>query len=88
MTYNYIIEDKLRKKLQKLGKKNRDLLAEINKKIFEICKDPSRCKNLNAPKNHLKRVHVRSHFVLLFSVNEVSKTIVIEDFEHHDKVYL
>jgi len=34
-----------------------------------------------------KRVHINSHFVLLFSVDENARTVTLEDFGHHDDVY-
>jgi len=34
----------------------------------------------------MRRVHIGNH-VLLFSVDELRKTIVLEDYDHHDRVY-
>ena len=66
--------------------KNLTLLIAINKKVEEIRLDPESYKNLNAPMNNLKRVHIGS-FVLLFSVDDKTKTIVLENLEHHDDAY-
>jgi len=71
----------------KLAKKNPKQLEIINKKINEIRENPQHYKNLKKPMQHLKRVHVDSNFVLLFSVDEASKSIIIEDYDHHDKIY-
>ena len=71
----------------KLAKKNPKQLEIIHKKINEICKNPQHYKNLKKPLQHLKRVHVDSNFVMLFSVDETSKTVIIEDYDHHDKIY-
>jgi len=71
----------------KLAKKNPKQLEIINKKINEIRENPQHYKNLKKPMQHLKRVHVDSNFVLLFSVDEKSKTVIIEDYDHHDKIY-
>lgn len=71
----------------KLAKKNPKQLEIINKKIYEICENPQHYKNLKKPMQHLKRVHVDSNFVLLFSVDETSRTVIIEDYDHHDKIY-
>ena len=84
--YHVAISLKLLKEFKKLKKKNLPLLIAINKKVEEIRLDPQSYKNLNAPMNNLKRVHVGS-FVLLFSVNETTKTITLEYFEHHDGAY-
>ncbi|MFC1800468.1 type II toxin-antitoxin system RelE/ParE family toxin [Nanoarchaeota archaeon] len=71
----------------KLAKKNPKQLQIIFKKIEEIIKDPHRYKNLRSPLNTWKRVHIDKHFVLAFSIDENSKTIIIEDYDHHDNVY-
>jgi Cytotoxic translational repressor of toxin-antitoxin stability system len=84
--YHVEISLKLLKEFKKLKKKNLPLLIAVNKKVEEIKLDPQSYKNLNAPMNNLKRVHVGS-FVLLFSVNEQTKTITLEYFEHHDDAY-
>lgn len=71
----------------KLGKKNTKQLEIIDKKIKEIIKNPHRYKNLKAPLNNWKRVHIDQHFVLTFSIDEKSKIIVLEDYGHHDNIY-
>ena len=71
----------------KLSKKNPKQLIIIEKRIQEITSNPYRYKNLRAPLQHLKRVHINKHFVLVFSIDEKAKTVIIEDYEHHDKIY-
>jgi mRNA-degrading endonuclease RelE of RelBE toxin-antitoxin system len=73
----------------KLSKKNPKQLLIIEKKINEIISNDNidHYKNLRKPLNHLKRVHIDSHFVLVFSVDKKKNHIVIEDYEHHDKIY-
>ncbi|AAM32376.1 type II toxin-antitoxin system RelE family toxin [Methanosarcina mazei] len=85
--YEIIISEKLSKKLIKLRKKNILQFNAIFKKAEEIQIDPQRYKNLRYPLNNLKRVHIDSHFVLLYSVDEETKTIILEDFIHHDFAY-
>ncbi|WP_048140901.1 type II toxin-antitoxin system RelE family toxin [Methanosarcina horonobensis] len=85
--YHLDISPNLIKELEKLKKKNRVLLIAINKKSEEIRVDPHRYKNLNYPLNNLKRVHIGTHFVLLFSVNEETKTVTLEKIAHHDDAY-
>ena len=77
----------LEKKLKKLARKNPKQLAIILKKTEEIVRNPHKYKNLRAPLQHWKRIHIDKHFVLVFSVNENTQTVTLEDFEHHDKVY-
>lgn len=81
------IRKSVEKTLQKLSKKNPKQLAIIEKKLAEILENPQHYKNLNAPLQHLKRVHIDSNFVLVFSVNETNKTVTIEDYDHHDNIY-
>jgi YafQ family addiction module toxin component len=87
VTYNLEILPDLQKKLQKLGKKNRNLLINIDKKVQEIRINPYHYKNLNYPLNDLRRVHIDKHFVLVFKINDNSKTVILVDFDHHDKIY-
>jgi YafQ family addiction module toxin component len=85
--YSISIRPELDKKLKKLVKKNRKQYEIIMQKVEEIVEDPHRYKNLRRPLQRLKRVHVDRHFVLTFSIDEESKTVILEDFEHHDNIY-
>jgi YafQ family addiction module toxin component len=73
--------------IKKLDKKNRKQVEIILKKAGEIAENPNRYKNLRAPLNNLKRVHVDKHFVLIFSVDEESKVVTLENYDHHDNIY-
>ncbi len=73
--------------LAKLFKKNKKHYEIIMKKTEEILQNPQHYKNLRAPLQYWKRVHVDSHFVLAFSVDENTKTVVLQDFDHHDSIY-
>ncbi len=85
--YSLEIDEDLLKKLNKLSKKNKKQVEIILKKANEILKDPHRYKNLRAPLNMWKRVHIDKHFVLVFSVDESNKTVTLEDFDHHNNIY-
>lgn len=85
--YNLKIRAELDSKFEKLAKKNKKQLEIILTKVDEIIQDPHRYKNLRAPMNHLKRVHIDKHFVLVFSVDEEAKTVTLEDYDHHDNIY-
>lgn len=71
----------------KLAKKNPEQLGIIHKKIEEIRLNSQHYKNLRRPLQHLKRVRIDKSFVLVFSVDESKKTVVIEDYDHHDNIY-
>lgn len=81
------IKPELDKKLAKLYKKNRKQHDMIISKTEEIVQNPQHYKNLRAPLQHLKEVHIDKHFVLTFSVDENTKTVTLEDFEHHDEIF-
>lgn len=87
--YSYQLRKGLEKDFVKLAKKSPSTLRSVSSKIKEIvsCKDCSHYKNLRKPLSHLKRVHINKSFVLVFSVNEESKQIIFEEFDHHDKIY-
>jgi len=85
--YNLMIKEELDSKFEKLAKKNKKQLEIISTKVSEILDNPHRYKNLRAPMNHLKRVHIDKHFVLVFSIDEDLKTVILEDYDHHDNIY-
>ena len=85
--YSLKIKEELDKTFLKLAKRDPIKLQIINKKIKEVLEDPQRFKNLRAPLNNWKRVHIDSHFVLAFSVDEKTKTVTLEDYDHHDNIY-
>ena len=85
--YELFIKPQLEKKLMKLQKKNPKQVEIIMKKTEEILIDPHHYKNLRAPLNDWKRVHIDNHFVLTFSVDEKNKTVILEDYKHHDEIY-
>ena len=85
--YSLKIKPSLDRKLKKLVKKNRMQYEIIMKKAQEIVINPQHYKNLRAPLQHLKEAHIDAHFVLTFSVDENTKTVTLEDFDHHDKIF-
>jgi YafQ family addiction module toxin component len=85
----FFIEEKLEKSLSKLWAKDRHRYDIIMKKIQEIltCNDVDHYKNLKAPLQHLKRVHVNTQFVLVFKYNRENDTVIFYDVDHHDSMY-
>lgn len=71
----------------KLSKKNPKQMKIISKKVEEIIKNPYRYKNLRVPLNNWRRVYIDNHFVLTFSIDEKNKMVILEDYDHHDKIY-
>lgn len=70
----------------KLARKNPNQMEIISKKIQEILEDPHRFKPMHFPLAGKRRVHFGS-FVLLFPVDEQRKTVILEDYEHLDRIY-
>ena len=85
--YTLDIRPSLKKKLIKLPTKSPKQAEILAKKVEEIVIDPHRYKNLKAPLNNWKRIHIDRHFVLTFSIDEETKTVILEDYNHHKKIY-
>ena len=85
--YSYELRKSVEKIFFKLAKRNPKQLIIIENKIQEIRQNPQHCKNLRKPLQHLKRAHIDKSFVLVFSVDENKKHIIIEDYDHHDNIY-
>ena len=85
----FSIEEGLKKTLTKLLKKDRETYKAIMGKIDEIlaCNDVNHYKNLRNPLQHLKRVHIKSSFVLTFRYIESENKVIFYDFDHHDNIY-
>ena len=71
---------------KKLAKKDPNQMAAISKKISELLLDPHAYKPMHFPLAGMRRIHFGS-YVLLYSIDEQRMTVVIEDYEHHDRVY-
>jgi YafQ family addiction module toxin component len=84
--YNLVFSDAFTSLVKRIKKKDKKLYASIKRKVSEIVNNPNRYKNLRYDMSGLSRVHI-GHFVLSFSINEETKTVTLEDFEHHDNAY-
>lgn len=72
----------------KLAKKNKKQLEMINKKIQEIRENPTHAyKYLRPPLQGYNRVHIDTHFVLIFKVEHENQLVKICYFDHHDNIY-
>ena len=86
--YELEISEKLRKILKRLFKKDRVRYEATLKKINEVINGkPNHYKNLSYDMKEFKRVHIDSHFVLIFKVDENKKIIRFEDLQHHNHIY-
>lgn len=89
--FNFDFEEKLKKEIIVLSKKNPVLAQQLRKKIDEIIASDietiNHYKNLKNNLSDRKRVHIGEKFVLTFSVDIVNNHIWFLEFEHRDKVY-
>jgi len=85
----YEIKPSLLKKLNKIQSKENKSYLNILEKIKEIINSENidHYKNLKKPIQHLKRVHVNTHFVLTFNYLKKENLVVFIDYQHHDKAY-
>jgi YafQ family addiction module toxin component len=85
--YRLFLRKTVERTLRKLARLNPKQLEAIRSKLEGILANPHHFKNLRAPLQHLRRVHIEGSFVLVYSIDEADKAVVVEDFDHHDKVY-
>ncbi len=86
--YDLEVKGEADKIFQKLARKNPHQLRMINKKVNEICSNPQHIyKFLHSPLQGFNRVHIDTHFVLIFKISHVRKTVVLYYYGHHDNVY-
>lgn len=82
---NYRVE--ITKKLSKLKKKDKTQYITVRKKMDQILANPQhKYKNLHYDMKGIKRVHV-GHFVLVFVIGPIKKTISFEDYNYYDNIY-
>lgn len=86
MSYKQELSTTIYRKFKKLAKKDRVAFEAVAKKVEQILKNPYQFKPLRFPMEGLRRVQLGS-FVLTYKIEEASKTVVLLDYEHHDKVY-
>ena len=85
--YNLEIRESVDAIFRKLAKKDKVSFEYISKKIQEIRENPYHFKPLRNPMQNYRRVHI-GNYVLVFSIDENRKTVIIERYRHHDEVYL
>ena len=86
--YDLEIKPTVDKIFKKLSKKSKKQLKIIYKKIQEIRSKPRHeYKHLRPPLQNFSRVHINSHFVLIFDINHTEEIVTIYYFGHHDDVY-
>jgi YafQ family addiction module toxin component len=86
LPYDIEIGDKLRKKLEKLKKRDKSVYNAIIKKTLQIADNPYLSKPLHGNLKGKRRVHI-GHFVLIYGIDEKERRVFFLDFTHHDEAY-
>ena len=87
MAYSLKVRDHVDRIFEKIAKRDPVQEQAVKKKIKQILEDPYRFKPLKKPLQGKRRVHTFGPFVLVYSISEKEKTVAIEDYDHHDKIY-
>lgn len=85
--YNLGFKESAHSKLKKATKRDVRKYEIVNKKIDQILENPYQFKPLRAPMQNFRRVHIDKSFVLIYSIDEPNKKVIIEDYDHHDNIY-
>ena len=87
LTYKDLYSEEIVKKLAKIRKKDPVEYSQIRKKMDSILENPSHGhKFLAHDMKGLNRVQL-GHFVLVFIIDHINKTVSFEDYDHHDIIY-
>lgn len=87
LTYALLISDDCQDQIRKHCKKNSVLEQAISKKVNQILSDSYHFKPLRAPLSNKRRVHILGCFVLIYEIEENSKSVILLRFAHHDDAY-
>lgn len=87
MTYELEVVEHLHKLFKKMAKREKYVLDAIENKVREIRENPYHYKPLGAPMQNMRRVHIMGSFVLVYSIDESRKTVVLHKFAYHDEAY-
>ncbi len=87
-SYDLNIKPEADKIFYKLSGKNKRLLRIVNKKLDAIRQNPyHQYKFLRKPLQNLNSVHINGHFVLIFKIDHMKRTVNVIDFGRHDAAY-
>jgi len=84
--YNLEVRESLDRIFKKLAKRDKVSFNYLSKKISEIRENPYHFKPLRRPLQNYWRVHI-GNYVLIYSINEKSKTVILERYEPYDEIY-
>jgi len=87
MAYSLEVREHLDRLFRKLAKKDPVAHEAVERKTLKILEAPYAFKPLHSPMQWKRHVHIMGSFVLVYSVDEARKTVVLEDYGHHDKIF-
>jgi len=87
MPYSLELRKHVEKEFERISKKSPIEEEAIKKKLIEILENPQRFKPLRKPMHGWWRVHIVKSFVMIYSIDETRKVVIIEDYTHHDDAY-
>ena len=85
--YSLDIKPACKRSINKSCKNNPVLRKAIGNKVREILSNPYHYKPLRYDLAGERRVHILKSFVLKFEINEITKTVTLIEFGHHDEAY-
>lgn len=89
--FKYTLSKILKKKVDKLFKKDKILVLNFKKKILEVISHNditiNTYKNLKKPMQDKKRIHLTDNYILLFQVDIQNNRILFVDILHYNKAY-
>ena len=87
MTYNVSYTDDVEKELNKLYKKNRGVYEKVKKKINRLRENPYNAEPLKADMKNRRSEHLPDSKVMVYEIDEETKTIKILKYGDHGEVY-
>ena len=86
--YSLSIKPEVDKIFLKLSKKDKKQMLIVWKKLSEVQEKPHHeYKSLRNPLQNFNRIHIDSHFVLIFRIDHQNQNIDVYHYGHHDEVY-
>jgi len=73
---------------KKLKKKDPKQYGILKRKLEKILRNPFQFKPLRTPLKGKWRVHIAKSFVLIYSIDRKNSRVILEDYAHHDEVYV
>ncbi|NJD78706.1 MAG: type II toxin-antitoxin system mRNA interferase toxin, RelE/StbE family [Candidatus Methanoperedens sp.] len=84
--YRVIYTNLFAKKIKKF-KKDKELVADLKKKIEKLLSDPFIGKPLEYPLANFRSIRIKGKYRLIYKLNENDKELVLVAFGHRKDIY-